>query len=95
MVLEVIDVVIGIAVVTIVLAILGALLSWFKVPWVLIMDLLAGFVGIALVLTFVGILILWIMAPPLIVIAIFVALLLIHDWVRTLRYGEGGVPGND
>lgn len=55
-------------------------------------GLISGVIGIALVFTFLGILLWWIKALPLIVITVVVMLMLLYDFVQTLRYGESG-PG--
>ena len=52
------------------------------------MTLVSGIIGIGLVLTFLGFMLWWVPAPPLIVIVAIVMALLIHDFVRTLMYGE-------
>jgi hypothetical protein len=56
----------------------------------MIMNLITGVIGIALLATFLGILLWWIKAVPLVVIMALVFLLLIYDFLRTLRYGENG-----
>lgn len=56
------------------------------------MGLVTGLVGITILLVFLGILIWWVKALPLTVIVVAVVGLLLYDFVRTLRYGEGG-PG--
>ena len=54
------------------------------------MTLVTGIVGIAMLMVFLGILVWWIKALPLTIIVVAVILLLIYDFVRTLRYGENG-----
>lgn len=54
------------------------------------MTLVTGIVGIAMLLVFLGTLVWWINALPLTIIVVGVVLLLIHDFVQTLRYGENG-----
>ena len=54
------------------------------------MTLVTGIVGIAMVLGFLGTLVWWIKALPFTIIVVVVALLLVYDFVRTLRYGESG-----
>jgi hypothetical protein len=54
------------------------------------MTLITGIIGIAMVCTFLGFMVVWVKAPPLIIIVIGTMLLLIYDFVQTLRYGEGG-----
>ncbi|PWB65815.1 MAG: hypothetical protein C3F17_03020 [Bradyrhizobiaceae bacterium] len=55
-------------------------------------GLITGLIGIALVLSFLGILLWWVKVLPLIVITVVVMLMLLYDFVQTLRYGESG-PG--
>lgn len=54
------------------------------------MGLVTGVIGIAILLVFLGILVWWVKALPLTVIVVAVVALLLYDFVRTLRYGEGG-----
>jgi hypothetical protein len=54
------------------------------------MTLVTGLVGIVMLLAFLGILVWWINELPYTIIAAGAVLLLIWDFVRTLRYGEGG-----
>jgi hypothetical protein len=54
------------------------------------MTLITGLVGITLVVVFLGIMTWWIKALPFTLIVVAVVLLLLYDFVRTLRYGEGG-----
>lgn len=54
----------------------------------MIMNLVAGLIGIAMVVAFLGIMIWWVPALPLIVIVVGVLLLLVYDFVQTVRYGE-------
>ena len=54
------------------------------------MTLVTGIVAIALLVVFLGILVWWIKALPLTVIVVAVVLLLVYDFVQTLRYGENG-----
>jgi hypothetical protein len=56
------------------------------------MTLVTGIIGIAMLLVFLGILVWWIKALPLTIIVVAVVVLLVHDFVQTLRYGENG-PG--
>ena len=53
-------------------------------------DIIPGIIGIAMVMTFLGIMVWWVQALPLIIIVVGVMLLLIYDWVNTVRYGVGG-----
>jgi hypothetical protein len=52
------------------------------------MNLVAGVIGIAMVVAFLGIMVWWVPALPLIVIVVGVMLLLIYDFVQTVRFGE-------
>lgn len=54
------------------------------------MTLITGLVGIAMLLAFLGILVWWIKALPFTIIVVVVVLLVLYDFVRTLRYGEDG-----
>ena len=54
------------------------------------MTLVTGIVGIAMVLGFLGTLVWWIKALPFTIIVVVVVLLLVYDFVRTLRYGDSG-----
>ena len=56
------------------------------------MTLVTGLIGIAMLLVFLGIMAWWIKALPFTIIIVIVVLLVLYDFVRTLRYGEGG-PG--
>jgi len=56
------------------------------------MTLVTGIVGIAMLLVFLGFLVWWIKALPFTIIAVAVVLLLVYDFVQTLRYGDSG-PG--
>ena len=49
------------------------------------MTLITGIIGIAMVAVFVGIMLWWVPAPPLVIISIGVGLLLLYDFVQTLR----------
>ena len=53
-------------------------------------DIIPGIIGIALVTTFLGIMVWWVQALPLIIIVVGVMLLLLYDWVQTVRYGVSG-----
>jgi hypothetical protein len=53
-------------------------------------NLITGVIGIAGVIAFLGILMWWIKAPPLIIITVLVVLLLVWDFVLSLRPGNGG-----
>jgi len=53
-------------------------------------DIIPGIIGIAMVMTFLGIMVWWVQALPLIIIVVGVMLLLLYDWVQTVRYGVSG-----
>lgn len=53
------------------------------------MNFVTGIIGIALLCTFLGIMVWWIKALPLIIIVALVIVLLIVDFVQTLRTGTG------
>jgi hypothetical protein len=53
------------------------------------MNFITGIIGIAGLAAFLGILMWWIKALPLIVIMIFVMLLLVYDFISSLRSGNG------
>jgi hypothetical protein len=55
----------------------------------MMMALISGIIGIGMLLGFVGIMVWWVPAAPLIIIFVSCIALLIYDFVRTLRYGEG------
>lgn len=52
------------------------------------MALITGIIGIAMLVTFLAFMVWWVPAPPLIVIMGGVVLLLIYDFIQTLRNGE-------
>ena len=54
------------------------------------MTFVTGVVGIAMLLGFLGILAWWIKALPFTIIVVVVVLMLLYDFVRTLRYGNSG-----
>lgn len=54
------------------------------------MTLITGLVGITAVVLFLGFLVLWIRELPFTIIVAVVLLLLLYDFVRTLRYGDEG-----
>ena len=54
------------------------------------MTLVTGIVGIAMLVVFLGILLWWIKALPLTIIVVGVVLLMVYDFVHTLRYGDNG-----
>jgi hypothetical protein len=53
-------------------------------------TLITGIIGIAMLVTFLGIMLWWVKALPLIIIIGGVVLLLLYDFVQTLRFGENG-----
>jgi hypothetical protein len=54
------------------------------------MMLVTGIIGIAMMVGFLGFLVWWIKDLPFTIIVIGVVLLLLHDFVQTLRYGDSG-----
>ena len=52
-------------------------------------DIIPGIIGIAMVMTFLGNMVWWVQALPLIIIVVGDVLLLLYDWVQTVRYGVG------
>jgi hypothetical protein len=52
-------------------------------------NLITGLVGIALLIAFLGILVGWLKALPLIIIAVGCVLLLVYDFVSSLRESNG------
>jgi hypothetical protein len=54
----------------------------------MIANLVTGIIGIAMVGTFLGIMIWWVKAVPLIIIVVFVLLLLVYDFVLSMRVGN-------
>jgi hypothetical protein len=58
----------------------------------MIANVIAGVIGISTLAAFLGIMLWWVKAPPLIIIVAVVMVLLIYDFVQTLRFGESG-PG--
>ncbi len=56
------------------------------------MTFISGVLGIGMLAAFLGIMLIWVPAPPLIIIVVCVMLLLIWDFIQTLRYGEKGPP---
>lgn len=48
-------------------------------------NLLAGLIGIALMCAFLGIMIAWVKAIPLIIIWVGVMLMMIYDFIKTIR----------
>jgi hypothetical protein len=54
----------------------------------MILNLITGAIGILMVAAFLGFMVVWVPAIPLIIIVICVMLLLIYDFVQTVRFGE-------
>lgn len=52
-------------------------------------NFVTGMIGIAAVSAFLGVMLWWVRAPPLIFIALVVLALLIVDFVRSVRAGNG------
>ena len=55
-----------------------------------VMIFITGLIGIIGLGLFLGIMLWWVQALPLIIIVVGVLLLLLYDWVQTLRFGESG-----
>ena len=53
-------------------------------------NFITGIIGIAGVLAFLGILLWWTKAVPLIIVVALVMILLLVDFVQSLRAGNGG-----
>lgn len=53
-------------------------------------NLVTGIIGIALVIGFLTFMLIWVPAPPLIIIVITVMVLLIVDFVQSMRAGGNG-----
>ncbi len=52
-------------------------------------NFITGIIGILLVVSFLGFMLIWVPAPPLIIIVVFVMGLLVVDFVKSLRSGNG------
>jgi hypothetical protein len=52
------------------------------------MTLITGLIGIAMLTTFLGIMLWWVKALPLIIIIALVFVLMIYDFVQTVRFGD-------
>jgi hypothetical protein len=52
------------------------------------MTLVTGIIGIAMLATFLGIMLWWVKALPLIIIIVFVFVLMLYDFVQTVRFGD-------
>jgi hypothetical protein len=55
------------------------------------MTLVTGLIGIAMLLAFLGIMAWWIKALPLSIIVLVVVILLLYDFVQTVRPGRNGL----
>jgi hypothetical protein len=56
----------------------------------MITALITGLIGIAMLVAFLGFMVVWVKAVPLIIIVILAVVLLVYDFVQTLRAGESG-----
>ncbi|MBI3028434.1 MAG: hypothetical protein HYY64_02865 [Candidatus Rokubacteria bacterium] len=54
------------------------------------MTLVTGIIGIAMMVGFLGFLVWWIRDLPFTIIVVVVVLLMLYDFVQTVRYGNGG-----
>ncbi len=54
------------------------------------MMLVTGIIGMAMMVGFLGFLVWWIKDLPFTIIVVGVVLLMLYDFVRTLRYGDSG-----
>lgn len=52
-------------------------------------NLITGIIGITLVISFLTFMLVWVPAPPLIIIVIAVMVMLIVDFVQSVRAGNG------
>ena len=52
------------------------------------MTLVTGIIGIAMLASFLGIMLWWVKALPLIIIIVFVFVLMLYDFVQTVRFGD-------
>jgi len=52
------------------------------------MTFITGIIGIVMLAVFLAIMLWWVPAWPLIIIVVGVMLLLLYDFVQTVRYGE-------
>jgi hypothetical protein len=53
-------------------------------------NYVTGIIGLGMMIVFLGFLVWWIKALPLTIIVVIVVLLMIYDFVHTVRYGENG-----
>jgi hypothetical protein len=51
-------------------------------------QLVTGIIGVAMLFVFMGFMLVWVKALPLIIIVIGVGLLLLYDFVQSVRHGE-------
>jgi hypothetical protein len=51
-------------------------------------TIITGLIGIGLLFAFVGFMITWVPATPLIIISVSVGLMVLYDFVQTVRFGE-------
>ncbi len=51
-------------------------------------TIVTGLIGIATLFGFVGFMVVWVKALPLIVITVVVGLMVVYDFVQTVRFGE-------
>ena len=51
-------------------------------------TIITGLIGIALLFGFVGFMVVWVKALPLIIIVTVVGLMVVYDFVQTVRFGE-------
>jgi hypothetical protein len=54
------------------------------------MTLITGLIGVTALTLFLGFLVWWIKELPFTIIVAVVVLMLLYDFVRTLRYGDEG-----
>ena len=55
-------------------------------------DIVTGVIGIVLLIAFLGVLVWWIKSVPLTVIVVCCFLVMLYDFVQTMRHGEDGAP---
>ena len=55
-------------------------------------EIVNGIIGIVLLFAFLGVLIWWIKSVPLTVIVVGSLLVMLYEFVQTMRYGEDGAP---
>ena len=55
-------------------------------------EIVNGIIGIVLLFAFLGLLIWWIKSVPLTVIVACSLLVMLYDFVQTMRHGEDGAP---